>query len=493
MKQIGYLRTLTAKLLCAVFSFGLLGMARGLDEGLISTTVAQPSFIHEFHLEDADLSASEKANRLSNITSMVHIGSIPGAIFAFIMCEHVGMLWTMRQLCVMWAAGVIIVITAAGSIGQVYAGRFIMGLGIGQAGVVVPIYLSEVATPTLRGLMVGTFATSEYMGIMIGYFSSWGTTMHISNNSSKQWIIPQSVQIMVAGILLLSSFSCEESPRYLCKAGRFAEGTRALSRLWNLPIHDPRIQREFEGILNQLGDTPAGTSIQRLGRALKQLVTDKSNPSRLAFLAITQLLSQWSGATSVTTYAPKLFSLLGETGQSQKLLCTAILGAVKFVASLICTVFLIDYTGRKRPLITGIIIQFIAMLYIAIYLTVALPSTHPIHSKAEHDAVIVAIICLYLTGVGWALGWNSIQYLINAEIFPLSVRTVGSSVLMCFHFANRYGLSKAVPSMLLEDGLRPEGTFWLFAAVTILGLLWVWMRLPETARRNLEEANILIS
>ncbi|GAB1196768.1 hypothetical protein APSETT444_006043 [Aspergillus pseudonomiae] len=427
MKQIGFLRTLTVKLLCAVFSFGLLGMARGLDEGLISTTVAQPSFIHQFHLEDADLSASEKANRLSNITSMVHIGSIPGALLAFIMCEHVGMLWTMRQLCIMWAAGVVMVITAAGSIGQVYAGRFIMGLGIGQAGVVVPIYLSEVATPSLRGLM---------------YFSSWGTTMHISNNSSKQWIIPQSIQIIVSGILLLSSFACEESPRYLCKAGRFADGTQALSRLWNIPIHDPRIQHEFEGILNQIGDTPAGTRIQRLGRAVKQLITDKSNLSRLTFLAITQVLSQWSGATSVTTYAPKLFSLLGETGQSQKLLCTAILGAVKFVASLICTVFLIDYTGRKRPLITGIIIQFIAMLYIAIYLTVALPSTHPISSNSEHNAAITAIVCLYLTGVGWALGWNSIQYLINAEILPLSVRTVGSSALMCFHFANRYGLSK---------------------------------------------------
>lgn len=99
---------------------------------------------------------------------MVHIGSIPGALLAFIMCEHVGMLWTMRQLCIMWAAGVVMVITAAGSISQVYAGRFIMGLGIGQAGVVVPIYLSEVATPSLRGLMVCTFATSEYMGIMIG-------------------------------------------------------------------------------------------------------------------------------------------------------------------------------------------------------------------------------------------------------------------------------------------------------------------------------------
>ena len=125
--------------------------------------------------------------------------------------------------------------------------------------------------------------------------------MHMSNNSSKQWIIPQSIQIMVSGILLLSSFSCEESPRYLCKAGRFAEGIRALSRLWNLPVHDPRIQKEFECILNQLGNTPAGMSVQRLGRALKQLITDKANLSRLTFLAITQLLSQWSGATSVTS------------------------------------------------------------------------------------------------------------------------------------------------------------------------------------------------
>jgi hypothetical protein len=76
----------------------------GLDEGLISTTVAQPSFIHEFHPEDPGLSAAERANLLSNMTSMVHIGSLPGALFAFFLCEHIGMLWTMRQLCILWIA-----------------------------------------------------------------------------------------------------------------------------------------------------------------------------------------------------------------------------------------------------------------------------------------------------------------------------------------------------------------------------------------------------
>ncbi|KAE8155015.1 general substrate transporter [Aspergillus avenaceus] len=492
MKQLGILRTLTVKLLCAICSFGLLGMARGLDEGLISTTVAQQSFISEFHLRDTDLDASEKANRLSNITSMVHIGCIPGALVAFLLCEHIGMLWTMRQLCVMWMAGVIIVITAAGRLGQIYAGRFIMGMGIGQAGVVAPVYLSEVATPSLRGLLVCTFATSEYLGIMIGYFSSWGTTLHISDSNAKQWIIPQSIQIMMAGILLLVSFSCEESPRYLCKTGRFDEGTLALSRLWNLHPFDPHVQAELNSIRTQVEREHSESSTQRWRRALKSLVTESSNRSRLVFLAITQVLSQWSGANSITTYAPELFSILGVTGQSETLLRTAILGAVKLAASLACTVFLIDYFGRKRPLIVGILTQLVAMLYIALYLTLT-SSTNTSQSKSEHHAAIVAIVCLYLSGVGWALGWNSVQYLINAEIFPLSVRAVGSSLLMCFHFANRYGLSKAVPSMLLENSLRPEGTFWFFAAVTLLGLLWVILRLPETANKTLEEANALVS
>jgi hypothetical protein len=57
-------------------------------------------------------------------------------------------------------------------------------------------------------------------------------------------------------------------------------------------------------------------------------------------------------------------------------------------------------------------------------------------------AAIAAIVFMYFVGIGWAIGWNSIQYLINAEIFPLHLRATGSSLLMCFHYTNRYGLSK---------------------------------------------------
>ncbi|CAG8947906.1 unnamed protein product [Penicillium salamii] len=467
-------------------------MSRGLDEGLISTTVAQNSFIGEFDLQADYLTSSERANRLSNITSMVHIGSIPGALFAFVLCEKIGLLWSMRQLCLLWLAGVIIVITSTGNLGQLYAGRFVMGLGIGQAGVVAPTYLAEIAPAHARGMLVSMFAMSEYVGIMIGYFSAWGASLHIPNTTARQWIIPQSVQIIVAGLLILSSFLCEESPRFLGKTGHWEKANLALGSLWGLPADNPEVVTEIQGMQIQLSTDYTPSMSGSWFKTVKELLTVRDNQRRILFVISSQVLAQWSGANSLTTYAPELFSLFGIGGQSEKLFVTAVFGAVKFIASLLCAVLLIDHFGRKRSLLSGIALQQVSMLYIAIFLTVR-SALSADESESMKRAAIASIVFIYIVGIGWAMGWNSIQYLINAEIFPLQVRSAGSSLLMTFHYVNRYGLSKAVPSMLLENALQPKGTFWFFSAMTFFGLLWTGLLLPETAGQTLEETNTLFS
>ena len=162
---------------------------------------------------------------------------------------------------------------------------------------------------------------------------------------------------------------------------------------------------------------------------------------------------------------------------------------MKFASAIICAFFLVDFLGRKRSLSTGIIIQFVSVLYVAIYLTAVpeITKSKTLSPAAKH-AGTGAIAMIYFSGVGWALGWNSIQYLIGAEIFPLRVRSLGTSMIMCFHFVNQYGNSKAVPLMILTKypGLSPNGTFWFFSAVTLLGLVFVWFFLPETAGKSLE-------
>lgn len=138
------------------------------------------------------------------------------------------------------------------------------------------------------------------------------------------------------------------------------------------------------------------------------------------------------------------------------------------------------------------------MLYIAAFLT-AVPHISDddfVFTPSQKSASIGAIVMIYLSGFGWAMGWNTMQYLINAEIYPLRIRALSSSLVMCFHFVNQYGNSRAVPEMLLptsDGGLTPAGTFWFFAAITVIGLFWAWFSIPETAGLSLENMDKLFT
>ena len=86
------------------------------------------------------------------------------------------------------------------------------------------------------------------------------------------------------------------------------------------------------------------------------------------------------------------------------------------------------------------------------------------------------------------------QYLLTSEIFPLRIRALATSIAMTLHFANQYGNARAVPNMLLpvsDGGISPKGTFWCFAAITVIGGVWVWFFVPETSGRDLESMNRL--
>lgn len=152
-----------------VFVFGMMGAARGLDEGqlllarfssyqlltppgLVGTTASLPSFKNEFGLKEGVLSPEARANRLSNITSMVQLGSILGALIGFYVTDKIGRLWATRELALVWVTGIAIYLAAAstGSLGMVYAGRFIAGVGIGQTTVVAVSFQSAISHYRIR-------------------------------------------------------------------------------------------------------------------------------------------------------------------------------------------------------------------------------------------------------------------------------------------------------------------------------------------------------
>ncbi|CAJ2502681.1 Uu.00g100750.m01.CDS01 [Anthostomella pinea] len=479
------------KLYWGCFVFGILGAGRGLDEGLVGGMITLQSFKNEFPLDEG--SASEQANRESNITSMVQLGSIVGALLAFLLCDRLGRVRSLQVLCVLWLAGFIIVVTSYGSIGQILAGRFIAGLGIGMTVVVGPTYLAETAPRAVRGMLTNIFAGAVYLGVMIAYFSNYGASINLSNDSRSQWVAPQTAHIGFAGMILICSFTLSETPRFLTIRGKHEEATKALCRLRQLPESHPFIQAELGGMREQLEREQEATHGVSVWGKLREMFMIPANRYRFMLGLMAQVLGQWSGASAITIYANEFFGILGKSGQSETLLTTCILGVVKFSSAYLCAFFLIDFIGRRRSLYAGITIQTIAIAYVAGY--VGIVGTDRLDAgnltPAMQRGGVGAIAMIYISGVGWTMGWNSFQYLVNAEIWPLRLRALGSSITMCLHFVNQFGNTKAVPEMLLA--MNSWGFFTFSCAIGLVGLIWVWFFVPELSGVSIENTDDLFS
>ncbi len=223
----------------------------------------------------------------------------------------------------------------------------------------------------------------------------------------------------------------------------------------------------------------------------------------MALTLAAQILSQWSGTGSITLYAPDQFHLLGIPDTNTTLLIDRRLSASSsFVAAVICALFLVDFIGRKRSLLLGIACQAVAMIYVAAFLTAVpqLGSTPRPRARSRARswrASRVAVAMIYLSGFGWALGWNSMQYLLTAELFPLRIRAFCTSLAMTFHFANQYGNSEGC-----AEPVTCRGRWQDIAAGNVLVLrcrdgrgrvLGVVYRAGDEAGRSLESMDRLFS
>jgi len=312
----------------AVFSFGIMGAARGVDEGLISGTFNTKHFQKIHHLKQLD--PAEYANVKGNVSAMVQIGSVAGALLAFLVADRLGRIWATRQLCVLWILGIVIFMANNGNLGLVYAGRFIAGIGIGETTVIAPVYIAEVAPRSIRGLCTCVFAGSVYIGIMLAYFATWGSSLHINQNTANSWIVPTSIHIMFAGIILILSLFNYESPRFLVKQGNVEKAYHNLSAIRNLPADHEVVRCEIHDIQRQLEEEQEATMGSGFFGTLREMFLIPKNAYRLYLGLGVQLLSQWSGAGSITIYAADFFALLGTKGQNEKLFATVSLPRLSY-------------------------------------------------------------------------------------------------------------------------------------------------------------------
>lgn len=111
---------------------------------------------------------------------------------------------------------------------------------------VVPLYISEISPPEIRGTLLVLEELSIVIGIVISFWITYGT-QYIKSHWS--WQLPFLLQIIPGLLLGFGAILLPYSPRWLASKGREEDALLNLAKLRQLPQTDARVQREWIEII----------------------------------------------------------------------------------------------------------------------------------------------------------------------------------------------------------------------------------------------------
>lgn len=304
-----------------------------------------------------------------------------------------------------------------------------------------PLYISEIAPPEIRGALLVLQEFSIVFGIVIAFWTTYGTRYM---SSEWSWRLPFLIQMIPGLILGFGIVFLPYSPRWLSSKGRDNEALEVLSRLRRLPPTDSRVYQEWCEIRAEVAFTrevnaekhPELQEPTRVNR-MKLEIAAWSDCFRHGCWRRTvvgvgiMFFQQFVGINALIYYSPSLFKTLGQDYEMQLLLsgiinCTQLVG----VATSLWTM---DRFGRRPLLLVGAALMFVAHLIIAILVG---KFGHSWSTYATEGWVAVAFLFFYMFSFGAT--WGPVPWAMPSEIFPSSLRAKGVALSTCSNWLNNF-------------------------------------------------------
>ncbi|KMZ62466.1 putative Sugar transporter [Zostera marina] len=444
---------------CAIFA-SLNSVLLGYDVGVMSGAIL---FIHE------DLKITEVQQEI--LVGCLSVVSILGSLAAGRASDVIGRKWTMGLAAIIFQVGAIIMVFAP-SFPVLMIGRLITGIGIGFAVVVAPVYIAEISPSVSRGSFTSFPEIFINLGILLGYVSNYafsGLSAHIN------WRVMLGVGILPSVIIAIALFKIPESPRWLVMVHRTDEARIVLSNITESEVEIEQRMSEIE----------AAASI---GEDEKDVWREIINPSPvLRRMLITgigiQCFQQITGIDATVYYSPTIFKKAGITNYNYLLRATVAVGFTKTISILI-PILTIDRMGRKVLLYVSTVGMTLCLLGLSIALTFL---NFDIGSKDVGIGIVVLAVCGNVAF--FSVGMGPIAWVISSEIFPLRVRAQACAISS---IGNRLCSGLIAMSFLsVARVITIGGTFFLFTLISALSVVFMYVFVPETKGKSLEEIELM--
>ncbi|CAK7237143.1 hypothetical protein SCUCBS95973_009861 [Sporothrix curviconia] len=460
----------------AYCSFVCLGeVAFAYPSSIIGVTLTQPSFLEYMGLVDSTGTLTTKGNSLEGaLSGMFQAGGIFGILATIYAMDRWG-----RKMAVIIISAVGIVsatlLCASQNIAMFLVFRFFAGFASWGAVTVTPVYSAEMSPAALRGFF------GAMNGIFIGIGYAFATYMGLAFYDTKSqslgiWRGIYGIGLIFCFIPLLSMLIIPESPRWLLMAGRVDEAKLAMQKLHtgsSRPMADVT-RAEF------LQMTKQAEHDKELNTSWTQIIRLPANRRRAALAAGFAFLGQSTAILVINNYNSILYKGLGYgTRQTLVFQCgwitTGLSGNI--VGSLI-----IDYIGR-RPLILGGIIGALACLCVETALVATYASPVP-EVGANRSGIGAAVAFLYLFTFSYGVGVDTTLWIFCSEIFPNHLRAKGIAICTLSFCLTGLVYLEVAATAFANIGYK---YYLVFISVCAVGIVWLWIVLPETTGMPLEE------
>ena len=426
------------------------GLLFGYDTGVISGALL---YIKK------DLHADQFQQQA--IVAVLLLGAMVGALASGYLADRISRKWTKV------ISGVIYVVAALGCAFSISAWmligfRFLLGLSVGTASFVSPLYISEVSPPRIRGGLTSFNQMAVVSGILLAYIVNF-----LLKDVPDQWRWMLGVAVIPGAVLAIGMLTVPHTPRWLSLSGRRDRAREVLERLRS-GDEEADVDAELEDI-EEANEKEGGATVRTLLQPRMRAV--------LAVGIVLAVAQQFVGVNTVIYYAPTILSDTGLTN-SAALAGTLIVGITNVVFTVVA-VLLLDRVGRRVLLITGTVVLLAALVVLGVYFS---------SSTLQDQYGWVALAGLVLFIAGFAVGLGPVFWLMISEIFPAGVRSKAMSVATICNWGANFLVAQTFLS--LSGWITRQGVFFLYAGLAVLSLAFFVLRVPETKGRSLEEIQV---
>jgi MFS transporter, SP family, sugar:H+ symporter len=407
------------------------------------------------------------------------LGCAVGAWFAGTLSNRYG------RIPVMVIAAILFFVSAIGSglafgVWDLIVWRVVGGLGVGAASVIAPAYIAEVAPAKFRGRL----GSLQQLAIVLGIFVALLSNALIANSAGGSaetfwfgvaaWRWMFMIEAAPAAAYGIMALFLPESPRYLIRKGDVDRASKVLFDYTG----EPDVNLKIEQIRKTLEREDK--------ESLRDLLGERFGLKPIVWLGILlSLFQQLVGINVIFYYSTTLWQSVG-FDESQALLTSTITSVMNIVATIIA-ILLVDRVGRRVMLLVG---------SAGMAVSLGLMSLAFSFGEAGADGALtlpdpwstIALIAANAFVMFFGTTWGPLVWVLLGEIFPNRMRASALAVAAAAQWAANWAVSASFPTL---SNIGLTFAYGLYAAFALLSLVFVYLWVPETKDRELEDMDTL--